>query len=161
MRNDVSVFKYEVLDKQTSDFLRKKESNLREIASKANLAFGKELYEAQQELAKGGYGCFLEWLNFIGMEQRKAYRLIDCHKLVLDNLSKTDVIGGVPISLLYEVAKPSAESTQAKAQAKQEVINGDIDTLKEYRERIAELESQTKQATEKAEQAESANAPKK
>lgn len=122
---------------------------MREIVGKAYTELGKELYEAQQELAKAGYGCFLEWLQYIGMEQRKAYRLIDRYKLVLDNLSKTDMLENMPVSLSYEIAKPSAESTPAKSQAKSEVLAGDIATLKEYRERIKELEK--KAEAEKAE----------
>lgn len=42
----------------------------------------------------------------------------------------------------------------AKAQAKAEVLNGDIDTLKKYRERIAELERENAEKEQRAQQAE-------
>lgn len=66
------------------------------------------------------------------------------------------IFEAMPISLSKAISAKSSESTSAKAQAKSEVLDGKIDTLKAYRERIAELESQAKQATEKAEQADSA-----
>lgn len=50
----------------------------------------------------------------------------------------------------YEIAKPSAESTPEKAQAKAEVLAGDIDSLKAYRKRIQELEGEAEQAKKQA-----------
>src|SRR5690606_11430367 len=144
------VFDYKQVDEQMADFLRRKETNMREIVGKAYTELGRELYEAQQELAKAGYGCFLEWLQYIGMEQRKAYRLIDRYKLVLDNLSKTDMLEDLPVSLTYEIAKPSAESTPEKAQAKAEVLAGEIDTVKAYKERMEQLEIENKKLAKKA-----------
>ncbi|HLU21157.1 MAG TPA: hypothetical protein VKZ77_01585 [Bacillaceae bacterium] len=40
-------------------------------------------------------------------EERKAYRLIDRYKLDLDNLSKTDMLENMPVSLTYEIAMKS------------------------------------------------------
>src|SRR5699024_5422492 len=142
MTKELTQFKYEQLDESTADFLRQKESNMREIVGKAYTELGKELYEAQQRLAKAGYGCFLEWLQYIGMEQRKAYRLIDRYKLVLDNLSKTDMLEDLPVSLTYEIARPNSEDTPEKAQAKAEVLAGDITTGKAYKERIERLKKE-------------------
>ncbi|TKI67908.1 hypothetical protein FC756_12050 [Lysinibacillus mangiferihumi] len=154
---EVAVFQYENLDATTADFLRKKESNMREIVGKAYTALGKELKEAQDTLAKNGYGCFDKWCESIGLNRMQANRLIQRYSLVTNCYEQTQgLLEDLPVSLTYEIAKPSAESTPAKTQAKSEVLDGSIDTLKAYRERIAELESQAKQATEKAEQAESA-----
>ncbi|MDZ5609294.1 hypothetical protein U2I54_20065 [Bacillus pseudomycoides] len=50
----------------------------------------------------------------------------------------------MPVSLTYEIAKPSAESTEPKRRAKQAVLNGEVKTLKEYRE----LEKALRQANE-------------
>src|SRR5699024_8045755 len=62
--------------------------------------------------------------------------------LVVTNCHKQELLEDMPVSLTYEIAKPSSESTPAKTQAKTEVLAGDIATLKEYRERIKELEKQ-------------------
>lgn len=153
------VFDYAELDATTADFLRMKESNMREIVGKAYTDLGRELYEAQQELAgKNQYdGVFLRWLEYMNYPQRTAYELIDRYvERSRIPQEQVPVFEALPISLSKAISTKSSESTQAKSQAKVEVLNGDIDTLKAYRERIAELESQAKQATEKAEKAESA-----
>lgn len=130
---------------------------MREIVSKAYTALGEQLKEAQDALAKKGYGCFDRWCESIGFNRMQANRLIQRYALVTNCYEQTrGLLEDLPVSLTYEIAKPSAEATPAKAQAKSEVLDGKIDTLKAYRERIIELESQAKQATEKAEQAESA-----
>lgn len=157
--NEVEVFKYETLDVAISNFLREKESNIRDILSNAYQAVAKELYEAQQALAgKNQYdGLFHRWLAHIKYPPSSAYELIGVHKERL-RITETQikVFDTLPIGLAKTISTKSSESTPAKTQAKSEVLDGKIDTLKSYRDRITELESQAKQATEKAEQAESA-----
>ncbi|UDK97475.1 hypothetical protein EYB33_14675 [Lysinibacillus sphaericus] len=157
--NEISpkVFDYAELDVTTAEFLRKKESNMREIVGKAYTDLGRELKEAQEALAKNGYGCFGAWLGSIGVAKRTAYEWIDRYEMfVRIPHNQREVFEDLPISLSKAISAKSSESNEAKSQAKVEVLNGDIDTLKAYRERITELESQAKRATEKAEQAESA-----
>src|SRR5699024_11168791 len=69
----------------------------------------------------------------------------------LDKVSDKDLIEELPTTLSYEIANPNADSTPAKAQAKAEVLAGDIATLKEYRERIKELERKAEQAEQQTE----------
>lgn len=157
--NVIAKFNYSKLDTRTSEFLQRKESNMREIVSKAYTDLGRELYEAQQELAGNNQydGMFLRWLEYMNYPQRTAYELIDRYveRLRIPQ-EQVPIFEAMPISLSKAISAKSSESTSAKAQAKSEVLDGKIDTLKAYRERIAELESQAKQATEKAEQADSA-----
>ncbi|MGG3068006.1 hypothetical protein ABEO83_16505 [Bacillus glycinifermentans] len=54
-----------------------------------------------------------------------------------DNI-QANILEDLPVSLTYEIARPSAESTEPKRQAKQAVLNGEVKTLKEYRELLAE-----------------------
>lgn len=155
--NEVAVFQYENLDATTADFLRMKESNMREIVSKAYTALGEQLKDAQDTLAKNGYGCFEAWCEYIGMKPPQVRRLIHRYTTIRTLCSEqAEMLEDLPVTLAYEISSPSAESTPAKAQAKAEVLQGDIDTLRAYKARITELEAQAKQATEKAEQAESA-----
>src|SRR5690625_606423 len=154
MTNEITQFKYEQLDESTADFLRQKESNMRQIVGKAYTELGKELYEAQQRLANNRNGVFDKWCEYLGFKKRTVHNLIDRYKLIVQNLhdnSAADLIEELPVSLTYEIAKPSAESTPEKAQAKSEVLAGDITTLKEYRERIKELERKAEQAEQEAE----------
>lgn len=156
------VFDYKQVDDQTADFLRKKESNMREIVGKAYTDLGRELYEAQQELAKQGSkydGVFEKWYSYLGWKKRTVYNLIDRFNLVqnLHEVSEIERIEDLPVSLTYEIAKPSAESTPAKAQARAEVLAGEIDTLKAYKERIDFLEKQAEAERSERERLEEEN----
>src|SRR5690625_1330090 len=156
MTKELTQFKYEQLDESTADFLRTKETNMREIVGRAYTELGKELYEAQQKLARQGSkydGVFEKWYTAIGFKRQRVYDLINRYNLLRNSeeVSEIELIEDLPVSLTYDIAKPSAESTPAKAQAKAEVLAGDIDTLKEYRERIKELERKAEKAKQQAE----------
>src|SRR5690625_2423471 len=154
MTNELTKFKYEQLDESTADFLRQKESNMRQIVGKAYTEIGKELKEARDRLAGNNQydGVFLKWLEYIGMERTKAHRLINRYELVANCNDQTrDLLEDMPITLTYEIARPNSENIPEKAQAKSEVLAGDIATLKEYRERIKELERKAEQAEQRAE----------
>jgi len=149
---DPVQFKYEMLDTSTADFLRKKESNMREIVGKAYTELGRELKEAQDRLANNRNGVFQAWVESVGFRKDKAYDLIRRYELIIgisDN--KKGLLEDLPVSLTYEIARPSAESTEPKRQAKQAVLNGDIKTLKEYREMEQRLKDE-KERRKRAEQ---------
>src|SRR5690625_1939896 len=127
----LTQFKYEQLDELTADFLRQKESNMREIVGKAYTELGRELTEARDRLAGSNQynGVFIKWIESIGMQRKQVNRLIQRYEM-LGTLcpDQTDLIEDLPVTLTYDIAKPSAESTPAKAQAKAEVLAGDIAT---------------------------------
>ena len=148
----LTQFKYEQLDESTADFLRQKESNMRQIVGKAYTELGRELKEAQDELARHGYGCFEEWYTSMGFKRQNVYRLIErFENLILPKWEERDFIETLPVTLTYEIARPNSEDTPAKTQAKSEVLSGEIESLKEYRERIKELERKAEQAEQQAE----------
>src|SRR5690625_509465 len=154
MTKELTQFKYQQLDESTADFLRTKETNMREIVGKAYTELGRELTEARDRLAGSNQydGVYDKWLMSIGMNKMQANRLTRRYELVTNCDDQTqNLLEDLPVSLTYDIAKPSAESTPAKAQAKTEVLAGDIDTLKEYRERIKELESRAEKAKQQAE----------
>src|SRR5690625_5163601 len=157
MTKELTQFKYEQLDESTADFLRTKETNMREIVGKAYTELGRELTEARDRLAGSNQydGVFIEWVESIGMQRRQVTRLIQRYEM-LGTLcpDQTDLIEDLPVTLTYAIAAPSAKSTPAKAQAKEEVLAGDIDTGKAYKERIAELEREKELAQTTAQQAE-------
>ncbi|MCG3227905.1 hypothetical protein HXV89_00265 [Bacillus subtilis] len=132
-------FKYDLVDQSTADFLKQKEFNMREIVGKAYTELGRELKEAQDMLAKNGYGCFRSWIESLGMKKDAVNRLINRYDLIVANCDDQELIEDLPVSLTYEIAKPSSESTESKKQAKEAVLNGEIKTLKEYKELEAKL----------------------
>jgi len=137
--NELTKFEYAKLDGKTADFLRSKERNMREIVGKAYTELGRELYEAQQALSKNGYGCFREWCEYIGINKMKSTRLIQRYKLIINNPDKTELIERLPVSLAYEISKPSNESRREETEAKNDVLNGKITTLKDFKERVEVL----------------------
>lgn len=159
-RGDVEqAFDYKRLDTETAEFLRKKELNMREIVGRAYTELGRELKEAQERLARQGSkydGIFEKWYTALGFKRQRVYDLINRYNLLQNSEELYEMLEDLPVSLTYEIAKPSAESTPAKAQAKAEVLAGEIKSLKEYRDRIAELERERQQAEERANQAERA-----
>src|SRR5699024_1640892 len=152
MTKELTQFKYEQLDESTADFLRQKESNMRQIVGKAYTELGKELYEAQQRLAGNNQydGVFEKWYTYLGWKKRTVYDLINRYnELVQLSHDQKTTFEELPVTLSYQISGTSSESTPAKTQAKSEVLAGDIASLKEYRERIKELEKKAE-----AEQAE-------
>ncbi|WP_154059166.1 hypothetical protein [Bacillus paralicheniformis] len=142
MANEIEAFSYEQLDESTSKFLRNKENRMREIVGKAYTDLGRELKEAQDCLSKKGYGCFREWCISLGLKKDVVNRLIHRYELIVANCDEqATLLEDLPVSLTYEIARPSAESTEPKRQAKQAVLNGEVKTLKEYRELLAEKEA--------------------
>lgn len=140
MTNELSTeFKYDLVDQSTAEFLKQKEFNMREIVGKAYTELGRELKEAQDMLAKNGYGCFRSWIESLGMKKDAVNRLINRYDLIVANCDDQELIEDLPVSLTYEIAKPSSESTESKKQAKEAVLNGEIKTLKEYKELEAKL----------------------
>lgn len=143
MTNELSTeFKYDLVDQSTADFLKQKEFNMREIVGKAYTELGRELKEAQEHLASHNkyQGVFEKWFRSIGLKRDAVWRLINRYDLIAncDNIEK-GLLEDLPVSLTYEIAKPSSESTESKKQAKEAVLNGEVKTLKEYKELEAKL----------------------
>ncbi|MGG4030829.1 hypothetical protein ABEV77_15580 [Bacillus subtilis] len=139
--NELSTeFKYDLVDQSTAEFLKQKEFNMREIVGKAYTELGRELKEAQDMLAKNGYGCFESWIASIGMKRDSVRRLINRYELISANCAnQAELLEDLPLSLTYEISRPSSESTDSKKQAKEAVLNGEVKTLKEYKELEAKL----------------------
>ncbi|WP_271750130.1 hypothetical protein [Bacillus paralicheniformis] len=76
------------------------------------------------------------------MKKDAVNRLIQRYELIVASCDEqASLLEDLPVSLTYEIARPSAESTEPKRQAKQAVLNGEVKTLKEYRELLAEKEA--------------------
>jgi hypothetical protein len=93
---------------------------MREIVGKAYTKItyfvtdlGRELKEAQDRLAGSRYdGVFVKWFESIGFKKDKVYDLIRRYNLVFgisESGGDISLIEDLPVSLTYEIAKPSAE----------------------------------------------------
>ncbi|MEC1426698.1 hypothetical protein P9D51_11335 [Bacillus sonorensis] len=159
MKNELDTFSYEQInDDNLARFLLHKEGNMREIVGKAYTDLGKELKEVRDRLSGSNQydGVFDKWVRHIGMNPMQVNRLINRFELIT-KCDDQQLIEDLPVSLTYEIARPSAESTEPKRQAKQAVINGEVKTLKEYRELLAKkeaAEAALKKAESQREQAE-------
>lgn len=86
-----------------------KEKKKREIVGQAYTDLGRELKEAQERLAKHGYGCFREWCVSVGFKKDTVSRMMQRYDLIVANCDERELLEDLPVSLTYEIAKPSAE----------------------------------------------------
>lgn len=123
-------FDYSELDNKTINFLKKQELNMHITMTKAYTELGKILSTTQEFLVQNGYGCFLEWVESLGIKKTKAYALIDRYNLLIQfkNSDKRSIIENLPISLAYEISKKNVNED-----LKNKVLNGEIKSLKEYK----------------------------
>src|SRR5690606_5099176 len=71
-------------------------------------------------------GVFEKWCEYIGMSHKQVTRLIQRYDMLTNCHDKSELLEDLPVSLSYEIAAPSAESTEPKRQAKRAVLNGDV-----------------------------------
>lgn len=139
--NQLTTFDYSTLDNHTSEYLKELEIEGRKATNEFIITWGNILLNGQERLKNGKYGCFLEWAKSLGFNAQTAHNYMN----VVKNVDfKNFEIENIKKSLLYEIAKPSADE-----EAKRKVLSGEVKTLKEYKE----LKQQLKQAQQEAEQA--------
>ena len=130
-------FDYELLakeDKEISDYLQQKECNIHKIVEKAYFELGREFKEAQDKLAKHGYGCFEEWYTSMGFKKTSVYNYINYYNLIVQDLNNQDLIESLPKELAYRIATPNKKEDVKKKVLEEKVLNGEVKSLKEYEE---------------------------
>lgn len=136
MENELMVFDYEAVDVVTAGKLKKHETAIRNIQSKAVYEIGEELKAAHDELADHNGGTFYAWCRSIGFNTSTVKNILNYHEYVSQNLTNGDLIESLPKSLVYEAARPSTPQ-----ELKDGVANGDITSLPEFKKLKAELEA--------------------
>lgn len=95
---------------------------MREIVGKAYTELGRELTEARDRLSSHDKysGVFEKWYTSMGFKRAKVYDLINRYDLLRlsEDISTQELIENLPVTLTYDIAKPSAESTPEKATTK-------------------------------------------
>lgn len=131
-------FSYESLeDKLLQKELKEKEKTLKNIFSHAYTQIGKTLKESQDLLASHdkNKGFFESWYTSLGFKKDSVYRLISRFNLLANCEEKEKkIIEIIPLSLAYEISKPSCPDL-----LKEEVLKGEIKTLKEFKEKQRNL----------------------
>ena len=136
MENELMVFDYESVDVVTAGNLKKHETAIRNIQSKAVYEIGEELKAAHDELADHNGGTFYAWCRSIGFNTSTVKNILNYHEYVSQNLTNGDLIESLPKSLVYEAARPSTPQ-----ELKDKVASGDVTTLPEFKKLKAELEA--------------------
>lgn len=134
-------FDYTKIDSSVAEFLKLKESNMREAVGRAETKVGQELHEGRNALSKHGYGCFEEWYTSLGLKKTKVYQLIERFELIVHNTDKQNLLEELPLSLSYEVAKKTADP-----ELKQQVLDGEINSLKQWHKEKQRMEMELKVA---------------
>ena len=99
-----------------------------------------------QKHGNRGEDTFKRWCESIGVSRSSAYRMLNVVNLFDESTPRQQkVLDVLAPSVLYEASRPSAEP-----QAVEALRNGEITTLKQYKE----LEAQLKETQERAERAE-------
>jgi chromosome segregation ATPase len=149
-------------DEGTKEYLKNVKCEIYRTGESTLAIWGDLLIRAQEKLSKHGYGCFREWIEKeLPFGHKKAYQLINERKLIVSNGDKRELLDSMQPSLKKEIAK-----TNANEELKQKVLDGEIETLKEYKLREEKLKKELfdeKDKREKAEQKaiELANKPPK
>lgn len=135
-------FNYAVLTTELGDYLRHKEEQLRNEYMNFTANCGRIFAEAQEKLAKHGFGenngVFDKWISSMGFAKPSVYRMISVYNFrssQIETNEQAQLFDSLSKSLQYEVAKPSAPPELVE-----QVMNGDITTHKEYIKLKKELE---------------------
>lgn len=141
-------FNYAVLTAELGDYLRHKEEQLRNEYMNFTANCGKIFAEAQEKLAKHGFGenngVFEKWISSMGFAKRSVYRMIKIYEFRSCQFGTNEgqeFFDALPKTLQADISAPSAPPELVE-----QVMNGDITTHKEY----IKLKKELEEAQEKA-----------
>lgn len=130
-QSSIDSFDYSAVDDVTARQLKQHEAAMKTSITMAAQVWGRELYEAQQELANHYQGKFGEWYTSLGLDKHDVYDLINQFTFSenLDNPKQIENFNNAPKMLRLDMVKKSAPE-----EAKQAALNGDIKSHKEFKE---------------------------
>jgi len=138
-------FDYAALPVDLAVSLKLHEDRFIAVRNRATYEMGKEIYEAQQELANNKNGCFQAWVEHLGISYQTGYDLITIYQnagsdiiKLFDNkkLSQTVAV------MLLRAPESVAEKAIAKAESGAKVTVADVKDWK------AELDAATQRCEE-------------
>lgn len=133
-------FDYSGLDAQTVATLHSAENMIKTARKDYVLKVADAVAMVHDELVTKCHGhnqysedTFSAWCEFVGIEKRTAYRLLQVSNLMeASTPNEQKILESAPASLLYAAAKPSAPPELVE-----QVKSGDITTNKQYQEALA------------------------
>lgn len=147
----LNSFDYSVLDDETNEFLKQSETRMKEHIRDYAPKMGRVLQSVQNELSNRGYGCFEDWYKSLGLKKQSVYNYINAYSFVqaLDEQNKSNMALELPSELMYEAGKKNADP-----ELKQQVLDGEINTLKQWHKEKQRMEMELKVANGRALKAE-------
>lgn len=136
MANEIQPFNYGEVEPATAEKLKRHETAIRGIQSKAIYEIGEELQAAHDELSNNRNGTFYAWCESIGIGRDTVKRILNYHSFISANCTNKELLESLPKSLVYEAARPSTPQ-----ELKDGVANGDITSLPQFKKLKAELEA--------------------
>lgn len=137
------TFNYAVLTAELGDYLRRKEEQLKNEYMNFTANCGRIFAEAQEKLAKHGFGenngMFEKWINSMGFAKRSVYRMIQIYEFRSCQIGTNEgqvLFDALPKTLQADISAPSAPPELVE-----QVMNGDITTHKDYIAMKKELEA--------------------
>lgn len=141
-------FNYALLSAELGDYLRHKEEQLKNEYMSFTANCGRIFAEAQEKLAKHGFGenngVFEKWITSMGFAKRSVYRMIQIYEYRSCQIGTNEgqaLFDALPKTLQADISAPSAPPELVE-----QVMNGDITTHKEYIALKKQLEEQTDRA---------------
>ncbi len=133
-----TAFDYSRLSDFEANKLRSCEQTIKQETVGYFTILGAKFKEAQELLSKYGSGEFECWYTMLGFKRQTVYSLIQRYDFICSPTvgGRSDVIEGLPLTLSYEISKPSA-----LPELVQRVLDGDITTNAEYQKLKKELET--------------------
>ncbi len=133
-----TAFDYSRLSNFEADKLRSCEQVIKQETVGYFTILGAKFKEAQELLSKYGNGEFECWYTMLGFKRQTVYHLIQRYDFICSPTvgGRSDVIEELPLTLSYEISKPSAPPELV-----QRVLEGDITTNAEYQKLMKELET--------------------
>ena len=141
------TFNYAVLSAELGDYLKRKEEQLKNEYMNFTANCGRIFAEAQEKLAKHGFGenngVFEKWITSMGFAKRTVYRMIQIYEYRSCQIGTNEgqaFFDALPKTLQADISAPSAPPELVN-----KVMNGDITTHKEYIALKKELEAAEEQ----------------
>lgn len=121
-------------NEEIMEFLKEQTIRIHNTTNKMYSELGKIFFEAQKKLSNNRNGIFENWYKSLGFSKQAVYRLLNRYRFILINKDKKKLIDSLPISLSYEISNPNSNPKLVE-----QILNGEVTTLKEYMEIKKEL----------------------
>ena len=141
-------FDYAVLPADLAISLKLHEDRFIAVRNRATYEMGKEIYEAQQELANNKNGCFQAWVENLGISYQTGYDLIAIYQnagtdiiKLFDNKKLSQTVS----VMLLKSTEAVVEKALAKVESGEKVTVSDV---REWKAIEAELEAEKRRSEE-------------